>query len=52
MAQVDRSAYVTATISGQIQSATEWISGAPLKPNNGIVSVQIPPGGIAIVEIR
>ena len=52
MAQVDRSAYVTATISGQIQSATEWISGAPLKPSSGIVSIQIPPGGIAIVELK
>ncbi len=52
MAQVDRSAYVPVTISGQIQSATEWISGAPLKPNNGMVSLQIAPGGIAIVELR
>ena len=52
MAQVDRSAYVNVTISGQIQSATEWISGAPLKPNNGMVSLQIAPGGIAIVELR
>ena len=43
---------LTVTIGPQIQSATEWISGAPLKPNNGIVSIQIPPGGIAIVEIR
>ena len=52
MAQVDRSAYVTATIGNQIKSATEWISDAPIKPNNGIVTVQIPPGGVAIVEIR
>ena len=52
MAQVDRSAYVTATISGQIQSATEWISGAPLKPNSGVVSIQMAPGGIAIVELK
>jgi hypothetical protein len=52
MAQVDRGAYVNVTISGQIQSATEWISGAPLKPTGGIVSIQIAPGGIAIVEIR
>jgi len=52
MAQVDRSAYVTVTIGNQIKSATELISDAPLKPANGIVSLQIPPGGIAIVEIR
>jgi len=55
MAQVDRSAYVTATIglSGeQIKSATEWTSDAPLKPNNGLVTVQIPPGGVAVVEIK
>jgi len=52
MAQVDRSAYVTATIGNQIKSATEWTSDAPLKPNNGTVSIQIPPGGVAIVEIH
>jgi hypothetical protein len=52
MAQVDRSAYVTATIGNQIKSATEWISDAPLKPENGMVKVQIPPGGVAVVEIR
>jgi len=52
MAQVDRSAYVKVTVSNQIKSATEWISGAPLKPENGLVTVQIPPGGVAIVEIR
>ena len=54
MAQVDRSAYVTATISltgKQIQRATEWTNDAVIKPNNGVVSVQIPPGGLAIVEI-
>jgi hypothetical protein len=52
MAQVDRSAYVTVTIGNQIKSATDWLSDKPLKPNNGIVSFQIPPGGVAIVEIR
>jgi hypothetical protein len=52
MAQVDRSAYVTATIGNQIKSATDWVSDAPLMPENGIVKVQIPPGGLAIVEIR
>ena len=52
MAQVDRSAYVTVTIGNQIKSATDWINDAPIKPNNGIVTLQIPPGGVAIVEIR
>jgi len=55
MAQVDRSAYVTATISTpgkEIRIATEWTSNAPLKPENDVVKVQIPPGGVAIVELR
>jgi hypothetical protein len=52
MAQVDRSASVTVTIGPKIQSATEWISDAPLKPENGIVKIQIPPGGVAIVELH
>ena len=52
MAQVDRSAYVNVTIGTNIQSATEWTSGAPLKLSNGIVTLQIAPGGIAIVELR
>ena len=52
MAQVDRSAYVTVTIGNQIKSATDWLSDAPLLPENGIVTVRIPPGGVAIVDIR
>jgi hypothetical protein len=52
MAQVDRSAYVTVTIGNQIKSATDWISDAPLKPVNGIVSLQIAPGSVAVVEVR
>ena len=52
MAQVDRGAYVNVTVGPNIQSATEWISGAPLKPASGNVSIQIPPGGIAIVELK
>jgi hypothetical protein len=40
------------TIGNQIKSATDWLSDAPLKPENGIVKVQVPPGGVAIVEIR
>jgi hypothetical protein len=53
MAQVDRSAYVTVTISlPQMKSASEWISEAALKTENGKATLQIPPGGLAIVEIR
>ncbi|HKG59770.1 MAG TPA: hypothetical protein VKB05_08335 [Pyrinomonadaceae bacterium] len=53
MAQVDRSAYVTATISlPQMKSASEWISESALKIDNGKATLQIPPGGLAIVEIQ
>jgi hypothetical protein len=52
MAQVDRSAYVAVTIGNQIKSATDWLSDAPLLPENGIITVRIPPGGVAIVDIR
>ena len=52
MAQLDRSAYVTATIGNQVKSATDWLSDSPVKPENGIVTVRIPPGGVAILEIR
>jgi hypothetical protein len=52
MAQVDRSAYVTATITlPQMKSATEWISDSALKTDSGKATIQIPPGGLAIVEI-
>ena len=52
MAQVDRSAYVNVTISLKgMQRATEWTSETTLKPVNGNVQVQVPPGGLAIVEV-
>ncbi len=52
MAQVDRSAYVNVTISGkQIQRATEWTEDISLTPINNTVSLKIPPGGLAVVEI-
>ena len=51
MAQVDRSAYVTATITlPQMKSATGLISESALN-DNGKTTVQIP-GSLAIVEIR
>ena len=55
MAQVDRNAYVNVTIGlrGQsIQSASEWISNAALKLNSDRVTVQIAPGGVAVVELK
>jgi len=57
LATVDRSANVTATISisGQpLRSALDWISDKPLeiKKEANSVAVTLPPGGIAIVEMR
>jgi hypothetical protein len=51
MAQVDRSAYVTVSISlrnEKIQSATDWITDRALNHQ----SIQIAPGGVAVVEVR
>ncbi len=53
MAQVDRSAYVNVSIglrNAKIQSATDWITDRALNPNN--LTIQIAPGGVAVVEIR
>lgn len=59
MAQVDRTKYVTATISlpsQQIQSASDWITDKPVevKTQNGegVVTVSMAPGGVSIVELR
>ena len=55
MAQVDRSAVVTVTLAlrGQaIKSAREWTDNKALDVNKqGAVTVTIPPGGVAIVEL-
>jgi hypothetical protein len=58
LAQVDRSAYVTATISlpsSQIENAIEWLSEESLevKDQGGekTVTLKIAPGGISIVEL-
>lgn len=58
MAQVDRSAYVTTTISlpGKlIQSAADWIDDKPVevKNENGAnsVSVSLAPGGVAVIAL-
>jgi hypothetical protein len=53
LAQVDRKAYVNVAIglrNGQIQSATDWVTGHALPPEN--LTVQIAPGGVAVVELR
>jgi len=53
MAQVDRSAYVTATITMPgLRGANEWITDTTLKPTNNTLSIQIAPGSLAIVEIQ
>ncbi|HEV7799005.1 MAG TPA: hypothetical protein VGO73_12645 [Pyrinomonadaceae bacterium] len=59
MAQVDRSAYVRASITlagQQIQKATDWITekDVAVKTVNGAngVTVTIAPGGISIVELQ
>lgn len=57
LAQVDRSAYVTATVSlkGQsIVSAVDWITDKPLTlpRSSEPISISIAPGGIAVIELR
>ena len=59
MAQVDRSAVVTATVSlssRKIQSAVDWINekSIDVKDQNGgsIASIGLPPGGVSIVELK
>ena len=58
LAQVDRSAYVTATISLPslpIHNAIEWISEKPIEVKNqngeNMVTLSIAPGGVSIVEL-
>jgi hypothetical protein len=58
LAQVDRNAYVTATISlgsKQISQAVEWLGEKPLEVRNqdgeNRVTLSIPPGGVSIVEL-
>ncbi|MDQ2920017.1 MAG: hypothetical protein M3R52_00155 [Acidobacteriota bacterium] len=58
LAQVDRSAYVSTTISlrsSQTQNAIEWMSEKPLAVKNqdgeNSVTLSIAPGGVSIVEL-
>lgn len=55
MAQVDRNAYVNVSISlrgEKIQGASDWISDAALKVDANNLTLRIPPGGVAVVELR
>ena len=57
LAQVDRTAVVTATISisGQpLRTAIDWITDKPLEVNRrqNSVLVTLPPGGIAVVDLK
>jgi hypothetical protein len=59
MAQVDRSAVVTATISiasEEIKTATDWVSEKSIEvksePGGSRASVSIPPGGVSIVQLK
>src|SRR5690349_5252103 len=55
MAQVDRNAYVNVSIAlpgEKLQSANEWLSDAAMKPDANSVNLRIPPGGVAIVELK
>ena len=55
MAQVDRNAYVNVTISlrgEKILSANDWLNDAALKVTADSTSLRIPPGGVAVVELK
>lgn len=57
LAQVDRNAIVTTTITGQgVAAASEWTSNQTLAVKQsgtaGKITLNLPPGGIAIVELR
>ena len=54
LAQVDRSAVATAKITMRaegIASAVEWTSDRPVATDKNSVTVSIPAGGIAVVEL-
>jgi hypothetical protein len=59
MAQVDRSAVVTATItlpSQEIKTALDWISEQTIEVKNqeggSVMRISIPPGGVSIVQLK
>jgi hypothetical protein len=55
MAQVDRNGKVTArlTVSGlNIQSAVDWVTDKTLAVSGSAVTIELAPGGVAIVEVK
>jgi hypothetical protein len=59
MAQVDRSAVVTATItlpSQEIKTAMDWITEQNVEVKNqaggSVIHISIPPGGVSIVQLK
>jgi len=57
LAQIDRRAYVTATISlgdRPIQRAMDWITDKDLRPsaqNSNTITVSLAPGAVSIIEL-
>jgi hypothetical protein len=59
MAQVDRSAVVTATItlpSQEIKTATDWVTEQNVEVKNqaggSVIHISIPPGGVSIIQLK
>jgi hypothetical protein len=59
MAQVDRSAVVTATItlpSQEIKTAMDWVTEQRLEVKNqaggSVIQISIPPGGVSIIQLK
>ena len=59
MAQVDRSAVVTATItlpSQEIKTAMDWVTEQSLEVKNqaggSVIHISIPPGGVSIIQLK
>jgi hypothetical protein len=56
LAQVDRHAYATATISMKgpaLQKARDWLSDEEVSlTNQGEVNITIAPGGVSVIELR
>jgi hypothetical protein len=59
LAQVNRNAYVTTTISlpgKRVQSAVDWIGDKPVEVKNvngaDSVSVSVAPGGVAVIALK
>jgi len=54
LAQVNRTESVEVTLEGNgasFKRASEWTTNSELKVNSGVVNINIPPGGVRIVEL-